>query len=222
MPRMERPSPDETPPPHEDGARAGSEAEAPCAPSPQAARPHRDPVIVPAEGRIRRQALDPNAVFVVKHLQRMGHEAYLVGGCVRDLLLGLEPKDFDVATDATPQRVKRLFRSAFIIGRRFRLVHVRFPNGQVVETATFRADPGEQGRHPERPDRADGPIYDDNVFGTAESDAWRRDFSANALFYDPVRDEVVDYVDGLKDLERRTIRALGEPKTRICEDPVRM
>src|SRR5262245_36364622 len=222
MPRMQSPSPvespDEQPPLPADGGRTGrQEADGP----PEPRRSH-EPTIVPAEGRIRREALDPNAVFVVKHLQRMGHEAYLVGGCVRDLLLGLEPKDFDVATDATPQRVKRLFRSAFIIGRRFRLVHVRFPNGQVVETATFRADPGELGRHPERPDRADGPIYDDNVFGTAESDAWRRDFSVNALFYDPVRDEVVDYVGGLRDLESRTIRALGEPKTRICEDPVRM
>ncbi|MFO0934404.1 MAG: hypothetical protein U1E39_17085 [Planctomycetota bacterium] len=179
----------------------------------------REPAVVPAGGRIRREALDPDAVFVVKHLQRMGHEAYLVGGCVRDALLGLEPKDFDVATDAPPNRIKRLFRSAFVIGRRFRLVHVRFPGNKVVETATFRADPGAAGRDP---DRADGPIHDDNVFGTAAEDAWRRDFSVNALFYDPVADTVVDYVDGLADLETRTIRALGDPVTRLKEDPVRM
>ncbi|MCC7137058.1 MAG: hypothetical protein IT460_01355 [Planctomycetes bacterium] len=179
----------------------------------------RPPLVVPGAGRIRREALDDNAVFVVRHLRRMGHEAYLVGGCVRDLLLGLEPKDFDVATDATPNRVKRLFRSAFVIGRRFRLVHVRFPGNAVVETATFRRNPGTQGLHPER---QDGPIYDDNVFGTAAEDAWRRDFSVNALFYDPVEDQVVDHVGGLADLETRTIRALGDAETRIKEDPVRM
>jgi poly(A) polymerase len=177
------------------------------------------PLVVRGGGRIRQAALDPDAVEVVRRLQRSGHEAYLVGGCVRDLLLGLEPKDFDVATDASPNRVKRLFRNAFVIGRRFRLTHVRFQGGKVVETATFRRDPGEQGLHPER---AEGPIYSDNVFGTAREDAFRRDFTVNALFYDPSNDEVVDWIGGLADLESRTIRAIGDPTLRLREDPVRM
>jgi poly(A) polymerase len=181
--------------------------------------PPPGPLVVRGAGRIRRAALDPDAVDVVTRLQRAGHEAYLVGGCVRDLLLGLEPKDFDVATDASPSRTKRLFRNAFVIGRRFRLTHVRFPGGKVVETATFRRDPGEQGLHPER---GEGPIYSDNVFGTAREDAFRRDFTVNALFYDPSRDEVVDWVGGLADLESRTIRAIGDPVVRLKEDPVRM
>jgi len=197
-----------------DGSGARPEAAAPVAP-----RVRREPRIVPGAGRIRRETLDPAAVHVVERLQQMGHEAYLVGGCVRDLLLGLEPKDFDVATDAPPNRIKRLFRSAFVIGRRFRLVHVRFPDGRVVETATFRADPGEQVAHP---DRAEGQIYDDNVFGDAEQDAFRRDFTVNALFYDPTKDHVVDYVGGLGDLETRTLRAIGDPERRLREDPVRM
>lgn len=182
-------------------------------------KPRTEPRVVPGAGRIRSEALDPEAVHVVTRLQRMGHEAYLVGGCVRDLLLGLEPKDFDVATDAPPNRIKRVFRNAFIIGRRFRLAHIRFDDGKIVEAATFRRDPGEQGLHP---DREDGPIYDDNVFGNAEEDAFRRDFTVNALFYDPTEDRVVDYVGGLEDLETRTIRAIGDPERRLKEDPVRM
>jgi poly(A) polymerase len=168
---------------------------------------------------VRREALDPDALHVVARLQRAGHLAYLVGGCVRDLLLGLEPKDFDVATDAVPNRIRRLFRNAWVIGRRFRLAHVRFADGKVIETATFRADPGEHGRHPAGEDR---PIFWDNVFGTAAEDARRRDFTVNALFYDPFRDEVVDHVGGLEDLEARTVRAIGDPERRMKEDPVRM
>ncbi len=179
----------------------------------------RAPRILEARGRIRSESLDPDALHVVSRLQHAGHEAYLVGGCVRDLLLGLEPKDFDVATDAPPNRIKRLFRSAFVIGRRFRLVHVRFPSGKVVEAATFRRDPGDLGAHP---DRDDAPIYDDNVFGTAIEDAFRRDFTVNALFYDPTRDRVIDHVGGLADLEARVIRAIGDPDRRLKEDPVRM
>jgi poly(A) polymerase len=178
-----------------------------------------EPRVVSGRGRVRRETLDPDAVHVVSRLQRMGHAAYLVGGCVRDLLLGLEPKDFDVATDATPNRIRRVFRNAWIIGRRFRLAHVRFPDGKVVETATFRADPGERGTHPEGDDR---PIFWDNAFGTAAEDARRRDFTVNALFYDPFRDEVLDYVGGLEDVERRVIRTIGDPARRMREDPVRM
>jgi poly(A) polymerase len=177
------------------------------------------PLVVPGRGRVRREALDPDAVSVVSRLQRAGHEAYLVGGCVRDLLMGLEPKDFDVATDAVPNRIRRLFRNAWIIGRRFRLAHVRFADDKVVETATFRADPGEQGQHPAGEDR---PIFWDNVFGTAAEDARRRDFTVNALFYDPFRDVVVDHVGGLADVEARLVRAIGDPERRLKEDPVRM
>ncbi|MDA1195430.1 MAG: hypothetical protein O2894_09635, partial [Planctomycetota bacterium] len=193
----------------------------PDAATPETAEPpHRK------RGLIRRDLLDEHAVFVVRRLQREGHEAYLVGGCVRDLLAGLDPKDFDVATDARPNRIKRLFRSARVIGRRFRLVHIRFPGDVVIETATFRGDPD---RHPlagEETDddarRGDWRDSVENVFGTADEDAQRRDFTVNALFYDPVADEVIDWVGGLADMERGTIRSIGEPSGRIQEDPVRM
>ncbi len=195
------------------------------------AEPHADDTPTGGNGPVRRRGvikeklLDDHAVFVVKRLQREGHEAYLVGGCVRDLLAGLEPKDFDVATDAPPNRIKRLFRSARVIGRRFRLVHVRFPGDHVIETATFRGDPsrhvapdeGQRGG-----DRRDWRNSAENVFGTAEEDANRRDFTINALFYDPTTDEVIDWVGGLEDMESRVLRCIGNPPERICEDPVRM
>ena len=175
-------------------------------------------------GLIPRQLLDEHAVFVVKRLQREGHEAYLVGGCVRDLLAGLEPKDFDVATDAHPNRIKRLFRSARVIGRRFRLVHVRFPGDAVIETATFRGDPAqhESAGDDADTDRRDWRTSAENIFGTASEDAMRRDFTVNALFYDPVADEVIDWVGGLEDLRKGVIRCIGDPPERIHEDPVRM
>ena len=172
--------------------------------------------------------MDEQAVFVVRRLQNNGHEAYLVGGCVRDLLAGLEPKDFDVATDAHPNRVKRLFRSARVIGRRFRLVHVRFPGDHIIETATFRGDPSHRSL-PDVPDddelpgrRRDWRNSVENIFGTAPEDAYRRDFTINALFYDPVRSEVLDWVGGLSDLDNGLVRAIGDPGERIDEDPVRI
>lgn len=179
-----------------------------------------------ASGRIPRRLLDEQATFVVRRLQNQGHTAYLVGGCVRDLLAGLEPKDFDVATDAKPNRIKRLFRSARVIGRRFRLVHVRFPGDHVIETATFRGDP--RIRELPEPKDADGFGKRDwrasveNIFGTPVEDAWRRDFTVNGLYYDPVRDEVIDWVGGLDDMETGVIRSIGAPAARLCEDPVRM
>ena len=164
-----------------------------------AERPPERPVV--RRGLVPQALLDPDAVFVVKRLQKNGHEAYLVGGCVRDLLAGLEPKDFDVATDAHPARIKRLFHSARVIGRRFRLVHVRFPGDHVVETSTFRGDPkrleeaaADAGESLESYVERVGA---ENHFGTAPEDARRRDFTINALFYDPSCDEVIDFIGGL-------------------------
>jgi poly(A) polymerase len=161
--------------------------------------------------------LDRNALLVVKRLRRAGHDAYLVGGCVRDILLGRRPKDFDVATSARPNQVRRLFQRAITIGRRFKLVHVLFGD-QHVEVATFR-----RLDTPEEADEAsDLLIREDNTFGTPEEDARRRDFSVNGLFYDPEAEEVLDYVGGLDDLRDRVLRTIGDPNIRFREDPVRI
>lgn len=160
--------------------------------------------------------VDQDALRVLSRLQRSGFEAYLVGGCVRDLLLGRKPKDFDVATAAHPREVKRLFRNGRIIGRRFRLVHVVY--GQhVIETSTFRGDPGSNGG-----DEGDLLITEDNVYGTAEEDARRRDFTINGLFLDPSTWRIHDWVGGLDDVEARVLRTIGDPTVRLAEDPVRI
>ena len=161
----------------------------------------------------------PEAQKVIRHLTRSGHQAYLVGGCVRDLLLGRTPKDFDVATDATPSELRELFRNCRIIGRRFRLAHIIF-GPKIIETATFRANPRE-----DEDGQAVGDelyIHRDNVFGTAEQDARRRDFTINGLFYDLSAEKVIDYVDGMQDLGSRFVRTIGDPSVRFREDPVRM
>lgn len=160
--------------------------------------------------------LDRDAKRVVKRLQQAGFEAYFVGGCVRDLLIGKRPKDFDVATDARPAEVRRLFRNCRIIGRRFKLAHI-FYGDHIIETATFRAAPGEQPG-----DDEELLIVDDNEYGTAESDAKRRDFTVNALFLDPTTHEIHDFVKGMDDLEGRVIRTIGDPGVRLAEDPVRI
>ncbi len=157
--------------------------------------------------------IDEDAYKVLRRLHQFGYHAYLVGGGVRDLLLGRRPKDFDVVTSARPNEVRKLFRNCRLIGRRFRLAHILFGGGKVIETATFRAQPSNEG---------DVLITDDNEFGTAESDAYRRDFTVNGLFYDPASNEVIDYVDGLEDLQDRTLRTIGDPTLRFREDPVRM
>lgn len=180
---------------------------------------HQPRILARSEHPISRKGIDSNALKVLYRLNRSGHKAYLVGGSVRDLMLGRKPKDFDVATDARPNQAKRLFRNSRIIGRRFRLVHVFFHGGDIVELATFRRDPD-----PEEQKSADGEllITSDNVFGTPREDAFRRDFTVNALFYDVSSYSVIDYVGGIDDLEAGIIRTIGDPEVRFCEDPVRM
>ena len=174
---------------------------------------------------IHSEHMSKNAVYVCDKLQRAGFEAYIVGGAVRDALLGVVPKDFDVATNARPEDVKHEFRRAFIIGRRFRLVHVMFGD-ETIEVSTFRSNTvkvadGSKSAGEVESD-ATGRITSDNVYGTQAEDAARRDFTINALYYDPMRDVVVDFLGGLKDIEKRTLRLIGKAETRYREDPVRM
>ena len=195
-----------------------------------------EPVIVPrAEHPISRRDIDPDALKVLYRLHESGYIAYLVGGSVRDLLLSRHPKDFDIGTSAHPYQVKKLFRNCWIIGRRFRLAHVRF-GLKAIEVATFRRnvpagadadpepveappiDPVEQGRL----DAQQLLIKHDNTFGTPEEDAFRRDFTINALFYDIGTFSIIDYVGGLQDLKDGLIRSIGDPNERFQEDPVRM
>ena len=183
-----------------------------------------EPVIVPrAEHPISRRDIDPDALKVLYRLHESGYTAYLVGGSVRDLLLSRRPKDFDVGTSAHPYQVKKLFRNCWIIGRRFRLAHVRFGE-KTIEVATFRRNvPATEPA----PDSADAPIATEttdheNSFGTPEEDAFRRDFTVNGLFYDISNFSIIDYVGGLQDLEDGLIRSIGDPNDRFQEDPVRM
>jgi len=177
---------------------------------------HRGPRVV--HRPIPLTDLDPDAVKIVQRLTRFDHSAYLVGGCVRDLLLERRPKDFDLGTSATPRQVKRLFRNSRIIGRRFRLAHIYFQNGKIIEVATFRSRDGDDDDNQE----GDLLIRDDNRFGSAEEDALRRDFTINALFYDLNNETVLDHAEGLLDLRRRLVRTIGEPVVRFREDPIRI
>ncbi len=179
---------------------------------------HAPVVYARPEHCISRKNIDPDALKVLYRLSQLGYTAYLVGGGVRDLLLGREPKDFDVGTSATPNEVKRTFRNCFLIGRRFRLAHIRFGE-KVIETATFRQDSQTVGEIIEH--AAEGP-HEDNVFGTPETDAYRRDFTVNGLFYDIKDFSVIDWVGGMKDLEKKVIRSIGDPAIKFQEDPVRM
>src|SRR3954470_19699352 len=203
-------------------------------------------VVARSEHSISRRDIDPDALKVLYRLQEHGYTAYLVGGSVRDLLLGRRPKDFDIGTSAHPHQVKKLFRNCWIIGRRFRLAHVKF-GSKTIEVATFRrqVDPSElaadvdetiealpeplagdslveqaqaQGTHLAKVRAHDRLIHRDNTFGTPEEDAFRRDFTINALFYDISSFSIIDYVGGLQDLEARVIRSIGDPNVRFLED----
>ena len=193
-----------------------------------------EPVIIPrSEHPISRQHIDADALKVLYRLRQFDHIAYLVGGSVRDLLLGRTPKDFDIGTSAHPYQVKRLFRNCWIIGRRFRLAHVKF-GPKVIEVATFRRqvpagteeEPAPAPPVPAPPSAAvddlDLLVHHDNTFGTPEEDAFRRDFTLNALFYDIETRSIIDYVGGLDDIRAGVIRCIGVPEERFQEDPVRM
>ncbi|OGT46922.1 MAG: hypothetical protein A3E82_02625 [Gammaproteobacteria bacterium RIFCSPHIGHO2_12_FULL_38_11] len=177
-------------------------------------------VIVPrANHSISRAAISPNALKVLYRLKEEGYDALLVGGGVRDILLGRLPKDFDVATNAHPEKIRKIFRNSRIIGRRFRLVHVFFPD-EIIEVSTFRANTTEDTD--EVRSNQTKMIASDNTFGTIEEDAWRRDFTVNALYYNINDFSVVDYTQGLPDLSKKLIRIIGDPSQRYHEDPVRL
>ena len=179
--------------------------------------PARGPLRLPREKHgIDKRKVSRHAVKVCEVLNQHGYDAYIVGGAVRDLIVGLAPKDFDVATNATPNQIRPLFRRARIIGRRFQLVHVVFGQ-EIIETSTFRAPASEEQETDEH-----GRILRDNQFGTHEQDAARRDFTLNALYYDPIKEVVIDYHNGVRDLQQRRVRMIGDPETRYREDPVRM
>ncbi len=163
--------------------------------------------------------VSPAAVSIIRTLQGSGFQAEMVGGCVRDLLLGWSPKDFDVVTNATPDQIKKLFRRARVIGRRFQLVHVRIGR-EVIEVSTYRGS--DTGRQEQRRGRAKEKMAANNVFGRRDEDVLRRDFTINALYYDPVKEVVTDYVDGLGHIQERRLEIIGDPRQRFSEDPVRM
>ncbi len=183
---------------------------------------HRPSIIPRADHNVSRANISNNAIKVLHRLHKGGFQSFLVGGCVRDLLLKHQPKDFDVATDASPEEVRKLFRNCRLIGRRFRLAHIHFGR-EIIEVATFRAthdelDDGDvRGQTDER-----GRILRDNRYGKLEDDVWRRDFTANALYYTLDGYSIWDFVGGVKDLEQRVLRVIGDPDVRYREDPVRM
>jgi poly(A) polymerase len=176
------------------------------------------PAVVVKHGHpISKADIDPDALKIIYRLHRLGFVAYITGGAVRDLLLGRPAKDFDIVTEARPGQVKKRFANAYVIGRRFRLVHIHFRGGKTIEVATFRRSPDQAGREAQ-----EGEHVPPFPYGTPEEDAFRRDITINALFYDVVTGRVIDYVGGLEDLARRTIRVIGDPVERFREDPVRM
>ena len=179
-----------------------------------------------SDHKVSRKNISSAAIKVLYRLKDEGYTAFLAGGGVRDLLLNRNPKDFDIATNATPEQIRKMFRNCRLVGRRFRLAHILF-RGEVIETSTFRApvpeDP-EESTHCENTLRIEesGMVMRDNIFGTPQEDAMRRDFTINALFYNIADFSVIDYAGGLKDLDEKMIRVIGDPDKRFAEDPVRM
>ena len=169
---------------------------------------------------LKQNKFSPLALEIVKKLKKSGYQAYLVGGCVRDSLVGIKAKDFDVSTDATPEEVKKIFRSSRIIGKRFRLVHV-FSRNELIEVSTFRADTSKTNNSSGIVKDSEGKILRDNVWGTLEEDCIRRDFSINALYFDPVENHLCDFHDGLKHIQKKILVSIGNPLVRFEEDPVR-
>ena len=169
---------------------------------------------------LKQNKFSPLALEIIKKLKKSGFQAYLVGGCVRDSLVGIKAKDFDVSTDATPEEVKKIFRSSRIIGKRFRLVHV-FSSNELIEVSTFRADTSKTKHSSGIIKDSEGKILRDNVWGTLEEDCIRRDFSINALYFDPVENHLCDFHDGLKHIQKKILVSIGDPLVRFEEDPVR-
>ena len=190
----------------------------------QPAEPVNEPHSIPPDQHpLKPQLISRGASKVIEVLEQHGYQAYLVGGCVRDLMLGLHPKDFDVATNATPEQVRELFRRSRIVGRRFQIVHVRM-RSEVIEVTTFRGahDTGYKASRQESTRSSEGMLLRDNIFGTIDQDAARRDFTVNALYYHPQDNTVYDYANGQRDIGKRLLRIIGDPTTRYREDPVRM
>lgn len=185
---------------------------------------HGEPAVIPASKHgVRREQISSGSRRTVETLQQQGYKAYVVGGAVRDILAGIPPKDFDVATDATPEQVRQCFRRARLIGRRFQIVHVMM-GAETIEVTTFRGHHGDTAQHAGSKAHTDehGRVLRDNVFGSQQEDAARRDFTVNALYFDPTSETIIDYHHGVADLKQKTLRMIGEPKTRYREDPVRM
>ena len=188
--------------------------------SPQ--RKRTTPTVIPAsQHSLRRERLSRHAVTVVERLQQAGYQAFAVGGCVRDLLLNVEPKDFDIATSATPEQVRATFRNSRLIGRRFKLAHVHFGR-EIIEVATFRTNHEEETSAEQSRQSESGRLLRDNVYGTFEQDAQRRDFTINALYYDVTSGQIHDFANGIHDIRNQQVRLIGQPEKRYQEDPVRM
>lgn len=169
---------------------------------------------------LRKNSMDEDALKIIHRLNRFGHKAYLVGGCIRDLLLNRKPKDFDIATSATPNQIKNIFNNCRIIGKRFKIVHILF-RGKVIEVTTFRSLPDHRINQ-NNPKDADLLLKRDNNFGTAKEDAARRDFTVNALYYDPRNESIIDFVGGYEDIKGKIVKVVGNPEISFKEDPVRM
>ena len=168
---------------------------------------------------INHKDISPNALKIISKLHKSGFKAYIVGGGIRDMIKGLHPKDFDIVTDCEPEEIRRIFRNSRIIGRRFKLVHIAFPD-EVLETTTFRSGGTNSSESIEVNDK--GRIVRDNHWGTQEEDVMRRDLTINSIYYDPFSHEVIDYTNGIKDLKDKKIKFIGNSSERILEDPVRI